>query len=324
MLGRTGVAVGAGLAAALLFIVAAKGTALATLLAFFALLPLMIASLGFGHLSGLVGAAAGALAVGLAMRWIHALEFLVGVGLPAWALAYAALLARPARDGSALHWFPLGRILALAAALAALLGLVGIGLDAWRSGGLDASQTRLASQLTPLVERLMSATGRTLDSSESAALARLVAKALPMFVTWFRLLMFAINLWAAARIVEASHRLARPWQAAPEHLFAPRGLLIAFGLGVLVSFLGGAVGLVGGVSAAAAGAAFGLTGLATVHARTRGKSQRGPTLFAVYLSLALLSPWSFFAFVLIGLADAIFGLRGQGGFLPVSSTNPKE
>ena len=95
MVRQAGVALGAGLASALLFVVSAKGTTAAALIAYFTALPIMIAGLAFGHAWGLAGAVLGigAVAVGLGpILGIYALCF----ALPGEWLSYLALLARPA------------------------------------------------------------------------------------------------------------------------------------------------------------------------------------------------------------------------------------
>src|SRR5438128_1491031 len=66
MLFKAAIAIGAGLASALLFFIPVKGTTVAMALALLGPLPIMIAGLGFGALIGLAAAAAGAFAISLA------------------------------------------------------------------------------------------------------------------------------------------------------------------------------------------------------------------------------------------------------------------
>src|SRR5687767_10387258 len=102
--------VGAGLTSALLFAVTATRSPIGMLLLYVAPLPVLIAALGWNHRSGLVAVAAGALASTVVFRLEVGIAFAVGVALPAWWLAYLALLGRPTADGS-LEWYPLGRLL---------------------------------------------------------------------------------------------------------------------------------------------------------------------------------------------------------------------
>ncbi len=102
-------ALGAGLAAALLSMLAVQKTSAALAIGFVAPLPIMIATLGFGPVAGLVAAACGAVAVGvfdvrpgalaiarfdrLDATGLDVLVFLAGVAFPAWLMARAARLA---------------------------------------------------------------------------------------------------------------------------------------------------------------------------------------------------------------------------------------
>ena len=101
-------ALGAGLAAALLSMLAVQKTSSALAVGFVAPLPIMIATLGFGPLAGLIAAGCGAVAVGVfdvrpgALAIAHfdrldatgldVLVFLASVAFPAWLMARAARL----------------------------------------------------------------------------------------------------------------------------------------------------------------------------------------------------------------------------------------
>ena len=114
------VGLGAGLVSALLFAVVVTGSALAVGLSLVAPLPIFIAALGWSHRAGLVAVAAGGVATALAFRPAAGLAFGLGWALPAWWLAFLALLGRPGAEG-ALEWYPLGRVLLWIAAAAALI-----------------------------------------------------------------------------------------------------------------------------------------------------------------------------------------------------------
>ncbi|MDP3383730.1 MAG: hypothetical protein Q8S47_10435, partial [Phenylobacterium sp.] len=88
------VGIGAGLVAALLFSVVITGSPLAVLLYSAAPLPILIAALGWNHRAGLYAAGTGALAVSVALTLPAGLAFAAIIALPAWWIAYLALLAR--------------------------------------------------------------------------------------------------------------------------------------------------------------------------------------------------------------------------------------
>ena len=108
------VGIGAGLVSALLFTVVITGSPLALLLSYVAPLPVFIAALGWNHRAGLVAVASGTLAVTLVLKLSLGLAFAIGAALPAWWIAYLALLARN-DDQNNSEWYPLGRLLASAA-----------------------------------------------------------------------------------------------------------------------------------------------------------------------------------------------------------------
>src|SRR5215470_9777685 len=122
------VGVGAGAAAALLFASIASGTALSLFLAHLAPLPILIVSLGWNSLAGLVAGVSAATMLGAVLGVPIALGFLIGVGAPAWWLGYLSLLARPAHNGTAsnLEWYPAGRLVLWAAVLGTVMVVVSL------------------------------------------------------------------------------------------------------------------------------------------------------------------------------------------------------
>ncbi|HEU6440829.1 MAG TPA: hypothetical protein VFF38_00595, partial [Microvirga sp.] len=112
--------IGAGLVSALLTVVVVKETMLAVLLAMLAPLPILIVALGWNHRSGLVATLVGGLAIAVFTgSSVSAIGFVAITGLPAWWLAYLALLGRQDADGR-MEWYPIGRLLAWVAATAAV------------------------------------------------------------------------------------------------------------------------------------------------------------------------------------------------------------
>lgn len=300
------VGIGAGLVSALLFTVVITGSPLALLLSYVAPLPVFIAALGWNHRAGLVAVAAGTIAVTVVLKLSLGLAFAIGAALPAWWIAYLALLARTDETGTS-EWYPLGRLLVWIAAVATLVTVGGAlaistdfetyrrvmthGLQLLFSGGEGISPV---VRLPPGV-----------DAGEPAAqLALLVpvaagASFVPMIVA---------NLWLAAKAVQLSGRLPRPWPFIPATRLPTVAVAWLVG-GILVSFAGGFIGLAGAALAGALIAAFGLAGLTAVHDLSRGKAWRSPTLFALYLALVIMLVTVFPFLALLGIADALIDLR---------------
>ncbi len=304
------VAIGAGLASALLFVVSAKGTAATTLVAYFTALPIAIAALGFGHLSGLLGAAIGSVAVGVAIGPVLAAFFAISFAFPSWWLAYLTLLAQPAGPpggtlpaggASGLSWYPIGRVVAWAAALAsAAVLLAGAALlvrFGSYAGAVGALSHRIAEALGPA-------------SADTSLSRTFLIRILPLAMAASTFLMLLVNLWLGGRISELSQRLSRPWPNVPDGLRLPRG---AAGLLVAATVLclllpTGAAALALATVATALGMAFALQGLATAHVLTRGFVARWAVMLLIYV-IVVMVPVALLALAILGVVDCLSALR---------------
>jgi Predicted membrane protein (DUF2232) len=303
------VGLGAGLVSALLFAVVVTGSALAVGLSLVAPLPIFIAALGWSHRAGLVAVAAGGVATALAFRPAAGMAFGLGWALPAWWLAFLALLGRSRAEG-ALEWYPLGRVLlwiAAAAALVTLFAVVALGSGDYGSYR-DAMRQALEAFLridagSPAASPLPAPSGLSAAEILNGFIA-----AFPAFLASSFALILALNLWLAARVVAISGRLARPWPFIPETAM-PRGALLALGGGVAAALLPGFVGAAGLAVIGALGVAFALQGLALMHDLSRGRSGRGLLLASVYAFALFLSQIALPVLALAGIADSAFGLR---------------
>jgi hypothetical protein len=312
MIKPSGVALGAGLASALLFIVSAKGTTAATLIAYFTALPIILAALGFGHLSGLAGALVGSGTVTLALGPILGAFFALAFALPGWWLSYLALLARPAEIATAagppsapapLVWYPVGRIVTWAAALSSgAVLLAGIAILI-RFGGYDAAAAALSHRL-----QLALSQGSAQPGADTSEMATVFVKVLPLAMAASSFLMLVVNLWLGGRISELSQHLRRPWPNVPDGFRLPKAAAVIFVVGVVPALTEGAIATAASSVAAALGMAFALQGLASAHVLTRGFAARRAILALIYL-VALLIPVSLVALTLLGVVDCLFSFR---------------
>lgn len=306
---RIAIAFGAGLAAAVLFVVSAKGTMLAMFLAYFAPLPVMIAALGWGHSSGLVAALVGAAAIALVVDPILGLIFGVAFGAAGWWLAYLALLAQADEIGN-VRWFPLGRIASWTMIVSgAMAGAIVVTLSL-RFGSFDAAIDRFAERSGPALLHMIGASAR-LSAEEAMELARMMMRVMPIAAAASAMLMLSVNLYAAGRAVLVSQRLPRPWPDVAAEYRLPRSLLGAFAAALVGSFFGGLFGAFAWIAVSAIGMAYALQGFATVHVLTRGWPQRRAALFALYGVNLMLTPWPLLLVALLGISDALFSLRAS-------------
>lgn len=304
-----GIAVGAGVASALLFIVSATASLAAVAFAYLTPLPIMIAALGFGQMSGGVAALVGGTTIALALGPMSGLTFVLILGLPAWWLAYVFLLARPMPQG--VEWYPLSKVVLWVAALAAgpvlVIGAVVIG----RYGGFQPAVSAIAARLHAVFG--------SAQLPGNLAYADLV-RAAPVAMAASTFFMLAFNLWLGGRIVLISQRLTRPWPGVADGIRLPRPVAIFFfALLAGVFVLPDPLRIAAAVVASALAMAFVSEGLAAAHVLTRGLKARRAVLAAIYAVVVLLIPWPLFALIVLGCLDALFALRGRP-VLPPPST----
>jgi hypothetical protein len=309
--------IGAGLVSALLTAVVVKATPLAALLYLLAPIPVLIVSLGWDHRSGLVAAVVGGIAIAaFTASPMSGLAFVIINGLPAWWLAYLALLGRPAADG-AMEWYPIGRLLAWVAATAALtMVAAGIITSDGDYGDFLARSRQIAETFVGLFLDLPEQGGA---NQEREAVIDNLARAIPALSTFGFTLFLASYLWLAAKVVAASKRLPRPWPPMPE-LAMPRSVLMAVLLALVMVQFGGFISALGYALLGAFFMAFTFQGLARIHDRTRGKQGRAFLLAGLYVLLLLTQGIMVVALSLFGLVDTIFGFRRIGGGRPKPPT----
>lgn len=306
------VGIGAGLVSALLFLVVITGSPLAMLLSFIAPLPIFIAALGWQHRAGLVAAAAGGLAIailtsaaGLGLNPMAGFAFALGWALPAWWLAYLALLGRPLPDGS-LEWYPLGRLVLWIAGTSALITLLGVVVLG--EGSHEAYRENLQRAFEAFLRSDQPATGEKPPNETLTA----VVQALPFFFALNFVFVLTLNLWLAAKTVQISGRLPRPWPFIPATAM-PRLSIGLLAGAVAAGFLDGFPGAFGLALSGALLAVFALQGLAFLHDATRRRPERRFILSALYALALLASSVVLPVLAILGLADVALSLRNRFG-----------
>jgi len=302
------VGIAAGIAAGFVFASIASGSALSIPLFYLAPLPILIAAMGWSQVSGLIAAGVAALGLGVAFGSMLFIVFLVGVGLPAWWLGYLALLARPGTNGTPSHleWYPAGRLVIWAALLGSLVVMavmVRFGFDA---ESIQSGLQRALEALFQVRGAGGSAPDRTVDLGEFIAW---LAVWIPRIAAIPTILASLINLWLAARIVEASGRLKRPWPDLSAIVFPSWVPLLLAGV-IAGTFAPGLLGMACWVLTASLLTAYMLLGFAVLHATTRPLSGRVFMLAGSYLTVLLLG-WPALAIAILGLLDAALDIRGR-------------
>jgi len=296
----------AGLASALMFASVVSGAAISLVLFYLAPLPLMMAALGWGSMTALIGGVAAALGLGAVFGFAYMAAFALTIALPAWWLGHLALLARPVSEdpqlaslAPALDWYPTGRIL-LWTVLFATLTTVGALFT------LGSDEASISSALRRGLLRMMG--GRTAAPSGDGerVLDVLVAMA-PAAAAIIAMMTLTLNLWLAARVTLFSGRLRRPWPDLRTTTL-PRMTLVVLVIAVALCFVDGLLAILGQIAGAALLMAYAMTGFAVLHTLTQSISGRGFVLGAAYAATLFIG-WPVLAVIGLGLADAIFGIR---------------
>jgi hypothetical protein len=342
---RGGVAFGSGLAATLLLLAAFQGSVPALLLAYLSPLPLMIATIGFGHMTGF-GAVVAAFITLVALliaanpddlsptafldSAIESLVFVIGAALPSWWLARLASLSRSApilpflgaaapEKNEGPETSRLSLIIVTAATFAFAMVAATLASFVLSHENFAVLIERAAANIKPVLSQETGAD--LLRNKEIDAVAHFLAKALPAIAAGVIFLVYLVDLWLAGRIVLISQRLQVPWPNIAREFRVPRFLALVFVAAVGGIFVGGPAGLIASLVASVLGVAFALQGLAVIHVMTLGQRFRANVLFVVYLFVVPLLPWSLAPFTLLGLFEAGLSLRDRKADVAISQTN---
>ncbi len=322
------IGIGAGLASALLVAVVTQGTGLALMLFLLAPVPVLVAALGWDHRAGLVAALTGGLAIAVLAAPLAGLSFALATALPAWWLAYLALLGRPREDGS-IEWYPLGNLLAWIAGTAALTYLAAAILPDFNFASYEAASREAAEA----VLRLQTGTPEGADippfgDIPAQDVVERLAAATPVFAAQGFTIILTLYVWMSAKIVSASGRLARPWPFIPATLMPRGAMLVLAGAALAAALLDGFIGVIGLALTGGLVMAFGIQGLAAIHEMTLGRSGRMLILILTYVLILLSQGLVLLGLIFFGIADTAFGIRqrmraarnGPRGPLPPNRT----
>jgi hypothetical protein len=318
MLHRFVVAVGAGCAAALLFAVSAQSSLLAMALAYLAPLPIMIATLGWGLDAGAIAGVISVAALGVLAEPLSALLFAASFAGPAWALAAFAItpIARYFRSNK--PDAPVHPSVGAVVALAALFGIVGSAAVLTTIivvyGGYGEGVRQVASTVAALAAEAFDGAPDKLKAREFAdALVRFGPPAIAAAL----LLMFCVNLYAAARSTQLSHNLPRPWPDLPKSLALPWPVSVAFLACLALAYaLPSPTAQYFSIGAAGLGGALVMQGLAVAHALSRGLKMRPLMLVALYACCVMRAKYTLPVLAALGLLDGFLRLRTRAALIP--------
>jgi hypothetical protein len=311
MIAIVAIAVAAGAASALMFASIISGALISLLLLYLAPLPLMVTALGWGPRISAIGGIVASCLLGLLLGMGYCIAFAIMFALPAWWLGHLALLGRPVANAvigdnraapptPALEWYPTGRILLWIACISVAMTAVAL-----LTLGSDADS--IAATMKRGLLKLLQMNGIETSAATERGIEALIAIT-PGAAAIGTMMNPLVNLWLAGKIAATSGRLKRPWPDLRSTTLPPM-TLVALCVAIAFCFTGGLLAMFAQAAAAALLMAYALVGFAVVHTLTLQLRSR-PLLLGFLYAITLLFNWPLLALMaVIGLVDALFGLR---------------
>ncbi|MFO1185025.1 MAG: hypothetical protein U1E56_09585 [Bauldia sp.] len=299
------VGVGAGLASALLFLAVFTGTIFSFPLFALSGLPIGIAALGWGPVSGGLAALVSGAALAVTEEPSLAGYFGLLVGGPALWVALVAGQPVGAVEVSgrrSLAFRPLSEILIHTAGFVTLAVIAAGVLRRYDPAIATRDFLDLLAAAPPFPDVTPAEMRSRVEPLARTAFAWLPFTAAPMAMT-----LLVINTWVAARVTALSGRLARPWTPLPS-LRVPVPVIAALLAGMVGSLLSGGIGRAFNVIASASGFTFALGGLAALHAITAGRPNRALALGLAYVLTVILT-FPILLWAVLGIVDSTTDLR---------------
>lgn len=301
------IALAAGLASATMFASIISGALISLVLFYLAPLPLMVAALGWGSATALIGGGAAALGLAATFGLPYMAAFGLTIALPAWWLGRLTLLARPVSNdpqlatlAPALDWYPTGRLLAWTAVFAAITTISALLT-------LGSDDVTINAALRRGLERIMGGRTAGVPSGETDRVVDALVAIAPGAATAIAMMTLTLNLWLAAKITTTSGRMKRPWPDLRTTTL-PGPVLIALLIAVVLCFVGGLPAMLAQIVSSALLMAYAVTGFAVLHTVTQTLSSRSFVLGAAYAATLFIG-WPLLGMIGLGLADAVFGIR---------------
>jgi len=282
-----------------LFAASISGAALALPLLVLTPLPIAICGLGWGSFTGLIAALLAWAGLSLITSLQSGLLFAALFGLPIAYLAHSAGLSRQDDPNEPEEWFPVGRILLRAVVIGG--GVVGGALVV---SGFDVDDNTKRS-LTVFAEWLNEFDAQTRQAMKEAIAFQVRFTPYSMPMAW--LLLMWLNLSLGIKITKLSERFRRlAFHLKDAEL--PLLILPAFGVAVLVSFIGPPLAHLGAAYVGICSMALIILGFNTLHVITKRNAFRGALLGTLYGTTFLFGLPAIPVFG-IGLADLLFKIR---------------
>ena len=311
------VAIGGGLASALLCFGVFTGAGSGMLFAYLAPLPIFLAGLSSGFRSVTIGVLTGMVLIAAISGLVPVIKYAALIAAPTWLACRYILMTQTGKNAVTI-WYPIGDALSR---LCAYGGLLLILAALWVSG-----EGGLVGVIQENMDKAFTAQNIFKPAAERRELIELVSPYIPatIFMTW--LLMITINLTLAQTILVKSGKNLRPTPTYSA-LYAPEWLYWAFvGAGVLVLIGAGSsetIEYVGRNLALIFAAPFFFIGLGTVHVLVRQTKRPGTMLAAFYVFIITVD-WASAVVAGIGFFEQWVELRTRYSAPPPDENKDEE
>lgn len=307
------IGLGGGLASAVLFYSASRGSVWLSLLLFIlSPLPSLIAGFGWGWQAAALGGMAGSLIMAVAVSAKFGVGYFLALGVPCAVMAYLAYLGRQAKDGTHVDWYPAGDMLAAIGFAAAAIPIAVLPLFGGTYAILEPAMAEFAAKVFARASAEFAT--RPLEPAALKELTARMVDMLPSALAGYWAILFTANVYLAGRITHAAGLLPRPWPNlhALELPGSASALLLA---GIAGLVFGGTARIVGASVCGGMLVVLAFAGLSVIHCLAR---QRAPwVLWPLYISMPTpVGLYTLLAAAGLGLAEPLLQLRRRYGGPP--------
>ena len=303
---RTLLAVGAGIASALLFGTLMTGSPLAIVIMPFSMLPLFLIGLSGGAVPSIIAAVAATSLVAAMGGLVSAVAYAAAEAVPAVAISGQAVRHRTDRDGRRV-WLPVGHLMGYMTGYGALLLVViFLGFSGFEGGFIGLVERQVTLIFEPMVADGPDA--REMLTQFAAQVARLAPGTM---AAWW-LIITLVSLGIAHSLLRRWGRNLRPTLGLAR-VETPRWITVALAGGVLLGLLAdGTAGLVGWNLVQVLIVPFVFVGLMVLHMLCRGWGP-GPIFLGLFYLVLFVRGWPMFVAAALGFAEQWVKLRDKIG-----------
>ncbi len=300
------VGIAGGLASAVLFYSAARGSlGLSLVLFLLTPLPSLITGFGWGIPAAIASAVTGAIVMAATIGTNFGIGYFVILGAPIILATHLLLLVRYGSDGNVQSWFPTGSMLA---GLALYGGAIPVIMAPFIGGSYQVLEADVLRFMERLAQNAPPGSPWRMEPERMQRIAAFWVDAMPAALASYWTFFFSLNAYFAGRATHASGMLPRPWPDLSRIVY-PMSLAVLFGVAVFALSYAGAPRIIGASLLGALFIAFFFMGLSVVHAiaRTRAPWLLFGTYAATVLATGIMAP----VLAAIGLAETLLRFRDR-------------